>query len=69
MPGDLTIRINEFIEYYNNQRYHESLKNVTPADVYFNRDKKILRKRAKIKSKTMKKRRKQHQFFKSKSIS
>ena len=26
MPGDLEIRIAEFIEYYNNHRYHESLK-------------------------------------------
>ena len=35
LPGDLKRRIEAFVEYYNNQRYHESLNNVTPADVPF----------------------------------
>ena len=50
-----------FVDYYNNQRYHESLNNVTPADVYFGRDKAILRKREKIKKQTIRQRRLQHQ--------
>ncbi|MCD4724158.1 MAG: hypothetical protein K8R63_04885 [Bacteroidales bacterium] len=25
-------RLNEFVDYYNNKRYHESLNNITPAD-------------------------------------
>jgi len=45
------------VEYYNNNRYHESLDNVTPADVYYGRDGKIISKRDKIKQKTMKSRR------------
>ena len=32
LPGDLENRIAEFVDHYNNHRYHESLNNVTPAD-------------------------------------
>ena len=60
LHGDLTNRLEEFVEYYNNERYHESLQNLTPADVYFGRSQEILDQRHLIKLKTMKKRRKQH---------
>ena len=52
--------IDIFVEYYNNHRYHEALNNVTPADVYYGRDQKILMRREKIKKKTMQLRRKQN---------
>ncbi len=61
LPGDLERQIGAFVEYYNNERYHESLNNVTPADVYFGRDKSIIRERRKIKIQTIQKRRLQHQ--------
>ena len=61
LPGDLERQIGSFVEYYNNQRYHESLNNVTPADVYFGRNKTILREREKIKKQTIRQRRLQHQ--------
>ncbi len=61
LPGDLERQIGAFVEYYNNQRYHESLNNVTPADVYFSRNKAILRERAKIKELAIRQRRLQHQ--------
>ena len=32
MLGDLENRIVEFVDHYNNHRYHESLNNVTPAN-------------------------------------
>ena len=43
LPGDLERQIGAFVDYYNNERYHESLNNVTPADVYFGRDNESLR--------------------------
>ena len=42
--------------YYNNERYHESLDNVTPADAYFGRRYKVLSERDRIKERTMEKR-------------
>jgi putative transposase len=35
LPGDLETHISRFVEHYNHSRYHESLHNLTPADVYF----------------------------------
>ena len=61
LPGNLEQQISAFVDHYNNHRYHESLNNVTPADVYFGRDKDILREREKIKKQTIQYRRLQHQ--------
>ena len=56
-PKQLEAEIAVFVEYYNNRRYHESLNNLTPADVYFGRGDEIIRRREKIKQKTMTQRR------------
>jgi transposase InsO family protein len=61
LPGDLRQQIDAFVEYYNHRRYHESLQNLTPADVYFGRGAKILKMREEIKKQTIRKRRLQHQ--------
>ena len=61
LPGNLEQQIGVFVDYYNNKRYHESLSNVTPADVYFGRGKDILIAREKIKRQTIQYRRLQHQ--------
>ena len=60
MPGELELEIGRFIEYYNNQRYHESLNNVTPADVYFGRNHRIETKREHLKKQTLQLRRMQN---------
>ena len=61
LPGQLEQSIGEFVEYYNNRRYHESLDNLTPADVYFGRGPAILKRRETIKRKTIEQRRRLHQ--------
>jgi transposase InsO family protein len=60
LPGDLERQIGAFVEHYNNHRYHESLQNLTPADVYFGRGQTILRQRERIKQKTIETRRLLH---------
>ena len=60
LPGDLEAQIEAFVDHYNHQRYHESLSNVTPSDVYFGRDKAILQQRERIKRKTFEARRLHH---------
>ena len=52
--------IASFVPFYNHQRYHESLGNLTPADVYFGRGHVILLEREKIKRQTFEHRRLQH---------
>ncbi len=40
LPGDLERQIDAFAEHYNRSRYHESIDNLTLADVYFGRSRK-----------------------------
>ena len=63
-PDDLRAKLESFVNYYNNERYHESLKNVTPADVYFGKDLELISRRNEIKMKTIKERRKKNQKIK-----
>jgi putative transposase len=50
LPADLEAQIETFVDH---QRYHESINNLTPADVYFRRGQSILKQRERIKRKTM----------------
>ena len=57
MPGQLESTIDRFVAYYNHERYHESLRNLTPADVYYGRGNQVLNMRQKIKLRTLDERR------------
>ena len=57
LPGDLEAEIAAFITHYNYLRYHESLRNLTPADVYFGRTQTVLIERERIKRQTIANRR------------
>ena len=61
LPGDLEAQIETFVADYNHRRYHESIGNLTPADVYFGRGQTILLHRERIKRQTIALRRLQHQ--------
>lgn len=60
LPGDLERAVADFVEHYNQRRYHESLDNLTPADVYFGRGARILQRREEIKRRTIEHRRRMH---------
>jgi putative transposase len=60
LPGDLEQKIGDFVAHYNHLRYHESIGNLTPVDVYFGRGQTILLERERIKRDIIKTRRLQH---------
>ena len=55
-PWELEKAIGGWVHHYNHERYHESLDNVTPADVFEGRRNEILDQRALVKARTMTKR-------------
>lgn len=61
-PQQLVEAINGYVEYYNTERYHESLDNLTPEDVYLGRGEQILKLRQEIKEKTIRQRRNNYQM-------
>ena len=62
LPGDLEAQIEAFVADYNHRRYHESIDNLPPADVYCGRGPTILAERERIKRQTIANRRLQHQL-------
>ena len=44
-PNELKAEVGKFISYYNKKRYHESLGNVTPDDVFYGRREEIVKER------------------------
>jgi putative transposase len=60
LPSELKAVLQQFVDYYNHERYHESLKNLTPADVFYGRGQEILDQREKIKLTTLEMRMEMH---------
>lgn len=67
-PGELEDEIRRFIDYYNHERYHESLSNLTPADVFYGRGQEILERRRQIKRNTLAMRRQMYYDNQPKTI-
>ena len=53
--------IADFGSYYNNQRYHKALGNVTPADVLHGRREQILQERKEVQTQTLQRRKQYNQ--------
>jgi len=53
LPGELEDRVRQLVDYYNHERFHESLDKLTPADVYYGRGPSILDRRERIKLDTL----------------
>jgi len=62
-PSELEARITEWVDYYNNHRYHEAIDNVTPSDRFYGKDKEILKQRQRTKIETMSQRRNIYRSF------
>ena len=56
LPRELKEAIGRFVTHYNNDRLHESLDNVTPADVYYGRKEEIVTQRMITKRRTLQQR-------------
>ena len=60
LPGELEEQLRGFVHYYNHDRYHESIDNLTLADVCYGRGEAIVSQRKRIKQNTIALRRKNH---------
>lgn len=60
LSGELEKEIEAFVNFYNNERYHEAINNLKPVDVYNGKALKILDRREEIKRETMNMRRRQN---------
>lgn len=60
-PEELERAIDDFVHHYNHHRYHESISNLTPAQVYYGHGQKVLEKRRLTKRRTLARRRRDYE--------
>lgn len=65
-PWELEQEIGRFVGWYNHERYHEALENLTPADVYHGRHREIQTAREVLKLQTLERRRRVNLGLKTK---
>lgn len=53
LPFELQEHLKKLVSYYNHERYHEALNNLTPADLFYGQGEKILELRETIKRNTL----------------
>src|ERR1035438_10873196 len=66
-PDELIDALEIFVEHYNHERYHESLDNLTPADVYYGRGEQILMERERINQECFRERKMNYEKLKVKN--
>jgi transposase InsO family protein len=59
-PWELERAIARFVDYYNHERVHEAIGNVTPDDMYHGRQREIFTRRERIKRLTLQRRKKEN---------
>jgi transposase InsO family protein len=59
-PWELEREVDRFVHWYNEERYHESLDNLTPADVYHGRTRELKTARELVKLQTLERRQRQN---------
>ena len=64
-PSELEKAIVQWVKYYNESRFHESLDNLTPSNVYLGQGEEIKRIREIIKQNSINKRISEHKRMKS----
>jgi len=61
-PEQVETEIAKFVAWYNSQRYHEALGNISPDDVYFGRKEAILKQCWELKEEAIRNRRASFSF-------
>lgn len=67
-PSALREAIRSFVEYYNYERYHEGLGNVTPYDVYTGRRDELLQQRKEVRRSTLEARKQYNQATRGREL-